>query len=393
VIKKILYYSLIAGVALLNSCSGINESATLGSDIVVSSDPTRTDFSSIFSFLDTLAIPGQASIAKTYDTVIGYGSIRAGITSNREARGWYAFQISSTYRKKHLADTIVSVQLHISTSDTAHLTDQIQVFDYYTNPLPNAAPLDSIYKFAALNYSLDTTDDSAHIYRDTLNAAGRSSINSILKDTTKKDSTTYYRLLISNKDSIILLTTTARMIIKYKTTANAFITDSITSSYCSHVIFENEALCTANNLQAITSSETGRRAVFTLDLSSLWSDMNKRTGFTTVLAATMIIEDSLLYASDTTDSTVSFRYCISSTLFTDANELRDSIVTYGISGTVTGTTKDTLHTETFLRTLTESKPQTAYLYISNISNSLENTTCEETLWRNPVITGVFTNNQ
>ncbi|HMA66011.1 MAG: hypothetical protein ACM31E_08130, partial [Fibrobacterota bacterium] len=65
--KKIIVSACIAGIGIFVSCSNLNESSSLGGEIINNSDPNRTDFDKSFEYFDTLSVVGQYSVVEPAD--------------------------------------------------------------------------------------------------------------------------------------------------------------------------------------------------------------------------------------------------------------------------------------------------------------------------------------
>jgi len=397
VIKKIFISTLVAGIALMTSCSDMNGSTNLGSDIVKTSDPDKTNFSSNFSFFDTIPVNFVKSIARENDTAIGYQRIRVGLSATkRESRGMYSFLLSKAYRAKHIKDTLKSVVINTQqSSDTLKKTAVLSIYDYTNNRLSFSKPVAAADLFATMQCNYDSSTD-LETYRDTLNTTGFSMIKTAHATDTSVTNTRFKVLVVTDYDSLVTLNPGAELVFTYKSAANTVILDSITSDSCNHCIIESDTLDNTLNTLAITSSETGRKSVFSLDLTALWDTLAKRTDFSTVLSTYLTIEDSVLVPSDTSDTTFSFDYYISPTLFTDANSLSDTLgsnralsgsVKYSTSFTAKNT--HTVQAAPFFRSMLAAKPDKAYLYIANANSNM---IIQETFWKNPVIKDItFTN--
>jgi hypothetical protein len=397
VIKKIIFSTLVAGIALTTSCSNMNGSTNLGSEIVTNSDPNKTDFQSNFSFFDTIPVSFVKSVARENDTSIGYDRIRVGTSATkRESRGMFSFLLSKDYRTKHLKDTLQTIIFHTEQStDTSKILATLSIYDYSDNKLASSNSIAASSLFKTLKCTYDSTT-YLETYRDTLNQYGLNKIKAVIATDTSITTARYDVLITTDYNSLITLLSDAQIILTYKSASNTIISDSLTSDLCNHVIIESDSLNTILNTQSITSSETGRKAVFSLDLTALWDTLAKRPDFTTILSANFIIDDSILAPSDTTTTTFKYSYYISPTLFTDMNLLRDTLnSSLARSGTIkytsalADTIKVTVQAGSFFRSMLSTKPTKVFLYIANSNN---NSVIQETLWRNPVITDItFTN--
>ncbi len=396
-VKKLLLSALILSCVWIFSCTDLSGSTSLGQDIVNDVDPNRTDFLKNFSFSDSAKPIAEFSLAAPNDTVIGYnsessGTIKSGSTPNREARGMVAFIIDTNYLINHSKDTVKSILLQFSSDDSvSKIPDSLVIYDYNRFPLTNTDSLTITKAVATLNRSYDSTSKN-WLFKGYLNstssdiASFSSSLRAVPKDTL------FLRYLIINykntyTDTIFRLNSVAKMTIQFK--RDTLFTETISSKYSNSVVFDKSTKADSLSKQPITSSETGRKAVFAFDMTKLWNSMDTSKGFNKIHSATLTIKDSILPGFDTT-KTIPFRYYISPILFTDANELRDSISKSGTSSEMGTADSIALPAVKFIRNYFSSKPKTLYLYINNSNN---NTARQETLWLKPSLTAVFTNNQ
>jgi hypothetical protein len=386
-IKKILLNSLLLGCAGIISCTDLSGSSSLGQDVVNSVDPNRTNFNNSFLFSDTVKSTETKSIASPNDTLLGYNETVTivGNQSNREARGMVFFSLNGTYKKTHTKDTLMSVYLRLpSTSDSVKgCPKDLQVYDGSVHTLLTRYSLSGYKTIAQSDSAYDSTSKKV-VFKGFVNDVPfTSSIADAFK--TSDTTTSYFRFLITNTDTFFKLSPTATLIFEFKRDT-AIIKDSISSFRSSYTIFEESTFSASRDTQPITSSETGRKAVFVLDMKPFWKSKSEKPGFTELLSATLTLRDSLLPGRDTSDA-VPFRYYVSPIQFTDINTLRDSMSISDSIATIDNTGKISVHAEKFLRNLSPST-EVMYLYLSNTKSS---TIQQETLWREPVITAVFTN--
>jgi hypothetical protein len=389
-IKKILLSSLVLGCAGIISCTDLSGSSSLGQDIVNNVDPNRTNFENSFLFSDTAKSTAAISIASPNDTSLGFevDTIIVGETSDREARGSVLFSFDASFKKTHIKDTLISITLKFESLalDTTIKVypESLQIYDGNTNPLTSQASLESVKTVAQSDSSYDSTNEKI-VYRGLVNDVSlQSSIADVFKSA--DETTSYFRFLITQKDTFFNLSPEATMTFEFKRNTST-VKDSITSTYSYFVIFEKSALKAQRDTVPMTSSETGRRAVFTLDMEQLWKSMTKEAGFTEILSASISISNSMIPGGDTS-TVIPFRYYMSTILFSDVNTLRDSMENSGISASVDKSDTVSVHAERFLRRVTSSMPSKMYLYISN---RYGNTIQQETTWIEPTITAVFTN--
>jgi hypothetical protein len=392
VLKKIIVSACIAGIGLFVSCSNLNDSSTLGGQIITNSDPNRSDFSKSFEYFDTLSVLGQFSVAEPADTSIGTGAAIVGKNSVKTVRAIYGFAHDSTFRFKNRARTLRSTVVRIG-ADTLKINDStkkvlssINVLFYNTSLLTK--PLDiSIPQKTIQNKLLN--DNS--IFSDTLNPLTTASIDSTLKSYREKDSGKYnVKLIVTSEDTLFWLQANPRLIFIYDSLGHTII-DSITSGYRSNVQFDDPSVKTAFDPIPVSSIYSGRYAVFKLDLKSLWTDMAKRPGFTTILSVPLVISGQSLVATDSLEKY--YYYYVSPNLFSSPEAIKDSMQNMGSVGRIgTGKYLDTVPAENFFSKLTKNKPEFAYLYLRGYEKV--NVFSDQSIrWSNPVITGVFTNNQ
>jgi hypothetical protein len=388
VLKKIIVSACIAGIGIFVSCSNLNDSSSLGGEIINNSDPNRTDFDKSFEYFDTLSVLEQYSVAEPSDTTIGIGSAIVGKNSSKTARAIFGFAHDSTFRSKHRGRTLRSTVVRIGT-DTLKINDStkkvlssINVLFYnaslITKTIDNSIPQKKI-----LNVS--------NTFSDTLNPLTSASIDSTLRSYRKEDSGSYYaKLFVTADDTLFGLHTSPRLILTYDSLGKTIV-DSITCSYRSNVQFDDTTVKTAFDPVPVSSVHSGRYAVFKLDLKSLWTDMAKRPGFTTILSVPLIISGQPLVASDTLEKR--YFYYVSPKLFSSPESIKDSMVAMSYVGRIgAGKYLDTVPAESYFRKLSKNKPEFAYLYLRGFDRA--NTISDQSIrWSNPIITGVFTNNQ
>jgi hypothetical protein len=365
-------------------------------------DPDRTDFLKNFSFSDSAKPIAEFSLAVPNDTAIGYKQniIKSGNSANRQARGMVAFIFDTVYCKKHEKDTVKSILLQFSPSDTAvsKYPDSLIIYDYDQFPLTNTDSLDPSKAIAKLNRVYDTTTKK-WLFKGYLDSTS-SDIASFSKSfrAVPRD-TVFLRYLVINKkvynDTLFRLNSEAKMTITFK--RDTSFTETASSDYSNYCIFDKPPQADSLSMKPISSSETGRKAVFAFDMSKLWNSMNTSKGFNKIHSATLTIKDSIIPGFDTTKN-IPFGYYISPTKFTDANELRDSIIKFGIFSEMGSKDSISLHATKFVRNFLSLKPTTVYLYIYNSkylnkSSPDYNTARQETLWLKPSLTAIFTNNQ
>ncbi|HMA63821.1 MAG TPA: hypothetical protein VKO63_01440, partial [Chitinispirillaceae bacterium] len=247
-----------------------------------------------------------------------------------------------------------------------------------TKPLDNSIPQKNIL-------------NDSNTFRDTLNPLTSASIDSTLRSYRKEDSGSYHvKLVVTADDTLFGLHTSPRLILIYDSLGKTIL-DSITCSYRSNVQFDDPAVKTAFDPIPVSSVYSGRYAVFKLDLKSLWTDMAKRPGFTTILSVPLVISGQSLVATDTLEK--KYYYYISPKLISNPKEIKDSMIVRNATGKIgKNLYLDTVATEIFFRPLSNSKPDAAYLYLR--SYDIANTDFDRSIrWSNPIITGVFTNNQ
>jgi hypothetical protein len=389
-IKKILLSSLVLGCAGIISCTDLSGSSSLGQDIVNNVDPNRTNFENSFLFSDTAKSIAAISIASPNDTALGFeaDTIIVGEKSDREARGSVLFSFDTTFKKTHIKDSLISINLKFVslTLDTTIKVypESLQIYDGNTNPLTSQASLESVKTVAESDSSYDSTSEEI-IYKGLVNDVSlQSSIKDVFKSPGK--TTSYFRFLITQNDTFFNLNPEATMTFEFKRNAS-IVKDSVTSKYSYFVIFEKSALKAQRDTVPVTSSETGRRAVFTFDMVQFWKSITKKAGFTEILSATLSISASMVPGGDTS-TVIPFRYYMSPILFSDVNTLRDSMENSPKYGSVDKSDTVSVPVEYFLRRVTSSMPSKMYLYISNRHG---NTIQQETTWIEPTITAVFTN--
>lgn len=396
-IKKILLSSLVLGCAGIISCTDLSGSSSLGQDIVNNVDPNRTNFDNSFLFSDTVKATAVKSIAVPVDTSLGYRNslIIVGQKSDREARGTVQFSFNESFKKAHVKDSLISVSLQFESlnllSDTSVKVypESLQIYNGITNPLTSQGSLESAKIVAQSDSSYDSTRKKIVFKGPVDDVALISSFKELFKTT--DTSTSNYRFLIANKDTFFNLSSTAKITFEYKKdTATAPVKDTVTSTYYNYVIFENAALKAQRDTTPVTSSATGRRAVFTLDMVEFWKSMSKKAGFTEVLSATLSISASMVPGGDTS-SVIYFRYYISPILLSDVNTIRDSLSSSGSSASINKSDTASVRAEKYFQRAKSTKPPAMYLYISNDYQETGNTVQQETTWIKPTITAVFTN--
>lgn len=395
--KKLIVSACIAGIGLFVSCSNLNDSSTLGGQIITNSDPNRIDFNKSFEYFDTLSVLEQYSIAEPADTVIGIGIALAGKDSTKTVRGIFGFLHDTTTRFKNYRRILKTATIEISADSIKRdstLTiglSSISVFAYHQGNITGT--VNSAAATKILNKD--------KIFKDTLNSAIVSSIDSTFRsfytsDTThdaenkRKNTVDLLKLIVAGDDTIFVLKNEPKLILTYDSSGNTII-DTLKSSFSSNVQFDNPAVKTAYDPIPVSSVYSGRYAVFKLDLKSVWADMAKRPGFTTILSVPLIISGQSLVASDTLDKP--YYYYISPRLFSNPQAIKDSMVARSYVGRIgQGNYLDTVPAEYYFRPLSKEKPEFAYLYLRSCNRA--NTISDQSIrWSNPIITGVFTNNQ
>lgn len=390
-IKKILLSSLVLGCAGFFSCTDLSGSSSLGQDIVNNVDPNRTNFDNSFLFSDTAKATAAKSIETPNDTSLGFQKslIIVGKQSNREAWGSVLFSFDSSFKKSHLKDSLISVSLKFESSNL--LTDttvkvyptSLQIFDGSTIPLTSLVPLGSATMVAKSDSSYDTISKKI-VFKGLVDIELMTpSFKNLFKST--DSSITKFRFLIANKETLFKLSPIAKITFKYK--RDTVVDETVTSTYSNYVIFENSTLIAERDPKPITSSETGRRAVFTLDMEQFWKSMTKKTGFNEVLSAALSISASMIPGGDTSIA-IPFSYYISPVLLSDVNTIRDSMSSSGTPASINKSDTVSVHVEKYLQRPTSTNQPKMYLYISNRN---PNTIQQETIWSEPIITAIFTN--
>jgi hypothetical protein len=392
-LKKLLLSSLILGCVWLISCTDLSGSTSLGKDIVNEVDPHRTDINGNFLFSDAARAVDSSSTSRPNDTLAGVKTvIIVGTQPTRAAHGSIAFSLDSAYRNKHANDSIISTGLNFFSADTINRTVLQSLFIFDNTYSLTDSVIDPSNKIAELTGAYNSASKNT-VYTGNFNQSGQSFYENFFKSS-GKDSVYYVKYLITSNDSIRSFNPTAKLLIKFKskTSQPDTFTDTINSYYSNYVIFDSSSTNSTQNIIPITSSETSRKAIFKISMDSLRLSMNKREGFTTLLSATLTIKYSILRTNSTYDTTnVRFRYYLSNNQIENSQIIRDSINLYGSSITETnGSGSQSLAVETYLRKLLPTKSPYVYLYIMNLNpNNID----QETLWSNPIITAVFTNNQ
>lgn len=395
-LKKLILSACIAGIGLFISCSDFNDSSTLGGQIITNSDPNRTDFTRSFEFFDTLKVISQYSVAEPVDTTIGAGSplgtgspLVGKKDSIKIARAIYGFKHDTTVRFKNYHRILKRVAIEIST-DSIQRT--IHVYSYHNQAI--TAPVNELV-------SSKLTSNNK-FFKDTLNSATVASIDSTLRsfyaldtaiDASSKKRTNkshILKLLVASDDSIFTLQKEPKLILTYDS-ASVTIIDTLKSNYSSNVQFDTPEKKSDFDSLPVSSTHTGRYAVFKLDLKSLWADMAKRPGFTTILSVPLIITGQSYSTTDTLEK--KYYYYISTSLFSNPKEMLDSMIVRDYTGRIgSNAILDTVPAEAFFKPLLKNTPEFAYLYLRGYT--IANTTSDQSIrWSNPVITGVFTNNQ
>jgi hypothetical protein len=392
VLKKIIVSACIAGIGIFVSCSNLNDSSSLGGEIIINSDPNRIDFNKSFEYFDTLSVLNQYSVVEPADTTIGSGSAIVGKNSSKTVRAVLGFAHDSTFRYKHRGRTLRSTVVRIGAEPlkingtTTKVLSSINVLLYNASLMPRQ--LDTLIARKTIKNKL-TTD--TNMFSDTLNPLTSVSIDSTLKSYRKEDSGTYFiKLVVTSDDTLFELRAKPRLILIYDSLGTTIL-DSITSEFRTNVQFDAPAIKTAYDTLPVSSVYSGRYAVFKLDLKSLWTEMAKRPGFTTILSVPLIISGQSLVATDTVEK--KYYYYISPKLFANPKEIKDSMIVKNATGKI-GSKQylDTVAAEIFFRPLSNNKPDAAYLYLR--SYDIANTYSDRSIrWSNPIITGVFTNNQ
>lgn len=404
-LKKIIVSACVAGIGIFISCSDLNDSSTLGGKIVTNSDPTLTDFDENFEHFDTLSVLEQYSVAEPADTVIGNGIALVGKNSTKIVRGIFGFNHDTTIRFKNYRRTLKSVTVEIS-ADSVKRDSVIRV----------GLSSMSVYAYqpgnltTELNNSATKLFNNNKIFKDTLTAATVASIDSTLKsyftrDTTRdstgkrKNTVELLKLMVASDDTIFVLKNEPKLILSYDSSGKTII-DTLISKFSSNIQFDGSAAKTAFDPIPVSSAYNGRYAVFKIDLKSLWADMAKRPGFTTILSVPLVISGQpvavtasgvKLVTTDTIEK--QYYYYISPRLFSNPKSIKDSMSFRSVNGRI-GSNRylDTVAAEIYFRPLSNSKPDAAYLYLRNFE--LANSVSDRSIrWSNPVITGVFTNNQ
>jgi hypothetical protein len=391
-IKKILLSSLVLGCTGMISCTDLDGSSSLGQDIVNSVNPNRTNFDNNFLFSDTAMAIAAKSINTQNDTLSGFqtGVITVGQKSDREARGSVLFSFDGTFKKAHVKDSLISVNLQFQSlkllTDTSVKTypESLQIYNGSTIPLTSQESLESAKTVAQSDSSYDSASKKIVFKGSVDDVAMMSSFKALFNTT--DSSVCNFRFLIANNDSFFNLYPVAKITFKYKRDTTV-INDTVSSKYSYNVKFEKSALKALRDSVPMTSSETGRKVVFTLDMKQFWKSMDKKAGFTQFLSAKLSISNSLIPGGDTSD-VISFRYYISPDSLCDVNAIRDSTNHSGKPAATNRSDTISLHAEAFLQRAISKRPPKMYLYISSDkSNAIQ----QEILWIKPTITAVFTN--
>jgi hypothetical protein len=381
--------------AWLISCTDLSGSTSLGQDIVKKVDPGRIDFYGNFLFSDSAMAVDSFSTSRPIDTSANSDKniIAIGTKPNRKAHGSVVFSLDSAFRNKHTNDSIISAGLKFVTLDTKNSTvsQSLLIFDSTYSLIDSL--IDPANKIAELTGTYDSASKNT-VYTGTFHQNWPSFYENFLKSSGKNNNH-IVKYLVTSNDSIRNFNKAVKLFINFKskTSIADSSTDTITSDRSNFVVFDNTSTNDIQNKIPITSSETSRKAIFKISMDSLWLSMYKREGFTTLLSATLLIKYTILGANSTFDTNnVNFKYYISSKLIDNSQTIRDSINLYGTSRytDTIGSGSISLAVEQYLRKLLPDKSPYVYLYIMNLNS---NTIDQETLWSNPKITAVFTNNQ
>ena len=143
----------------------------------------------------------------------------------------------------------------------------------------------------------------------------------------------------------------------------------------------------------MSSSASGRTAVFEVDISSLWDTMDS-TGFEEILSAGFLIQPASYKNLEGKDSVLSIRHYLSDNLVNDGLILDSLLGKRGInvdttldsSGNIVDTV--TLPVEKFLQNLITTRPSTVYFYIE--LSQVTDMRWEEVVWNKPRFRAVIT---
>jgi hypothetical protein len=407
-------FSLIA-LALLLSCSGLEDTTGLGRDIISSTNPSAVNIDQNFRTFsrNESIVTGFFSIPDENGTSFGIhpGLIAAGSKDGYITSGYTEFTIDKNAGARfELGDEPVSISLTFDTLDYGTVAFKNLKLSLYQCAQDQKFSRSSITPEGKLigelapdstvenRLSVEINDDKlvSEIFSACLalkECYDKCGDNKGCKDTCydSLEAKTFSFCLYNEDDSSFIRLSQPLMRITL-TRDTSTITDSIKPSYFNYVaqdenIDEQKAL-------PVSSNVSGRTAVFKIDISSLWDTMST-SGFDEILSAGFnIIPETHINFDKEKDTTFAVRHYISDNLIQDGSELDSLFFSRSFEFKIEKDSKGRLkkklilYADRHLQKYRSKRPSTVFLYLQ-ISKSSD-MSWEKVIWKKPVFNAVLT---
>lgn len=405
---------------LILACSDLEDSTTLGKDIVSSYNPSAVNIDQNFQTFyrnnsivtDAFSIPDQNNARFG----IHAGVIAAGSKEEYTVTGYTEFVIGKNVgRRFNTKDKLVAITLSFDTISfgtrylenhnlTLYSCSQNKKYSRTSDPtgmLIGKLVQDTSSK--KLNVEIEDSVlaqsifDACLAYQECLDDCSNIKDPSCTKSCDSLKSTFSFCLFNENDSSFVRLRSPVMKITHKRTQKinkkDSVITriDSLTgASYSNYIAFEDDI--GEVKVKPLSSSASERTAVFQIDISSLWDTMST-TGFNEILSAGLELKPLSYENLDKKDSLFSVRHYLSDELIQDGIVL-DSLIgsrklnikaEYDKSGKMTNSI--ILLVDRYLQGLRSTRPSTVYLYIQ--VNKSDDVSWETVEWRKPVFNVVL----
>jgi len=407
-------FSLIA-LALLLSCSGLDDTTGLGRDIISSTNPSAVSIDQNFRTFsrNESIVTDFFSIPDENDTHFGIhpGLIAAGSKAGYITSSYTEFSIGRNAGSRfELDDEPVSISLTFDTLDhgtvafknlklSLYQCSQDQKFSR-SSTTPEGKLIGELAPDSTVKNRLSVEIDDDELVSEIFSAClalkecyEECDKNKGCKDTcyNSLEAKTFSFCLYNEDDSSFIRLSQPLMKITF-TRDTSTITESIKPSYFNYVaqdenIDEQKAL-------AVSSNVSGRTAVFKIDISSLWDTMNT-SGFDEILSAGFnIIPETHINFDNEKDTSFAVRHYISDNLIQDGSELDSLIFSRSFEFKIEKDSKGRLKkklilfADRYLQKYRSKHPSTVFLYLQ-ISKSSD-MSWKKVLWEKPVFNAVLT---
>jgi len=408
--------SILLSITLLLFCSRFDETTGLGKDIIQDIDPSLTNVNQNFKSLDSMIVVSAFSIPDQNGSDFGIhrSSISVGMKDNVTASGFIEYKADWDIINKFgigITDTttfeIDSISLQVytynNTGENAGIPAKLDLYACINADSLSRTPLARQFPIASLYLS----EDSTHYYGSTNSPTMLASIENFISsikaqlkicdtDSCKDLLKTQLRFYLFSDDSNSVAHLSTEPTMKFFARKGLdSIRVSITPSYTNYV-------ATDHNIDSISkipvsSFATQRTAVFKLDISNLWKNLELFRSFRILSAGFSVTPKTYknVYQDSDGDNsqTLNVLYHLSDKLYDNNSKFHGQTlrsVAKSVSVDSTGAPMDIFvlrNLEDIFQKLSSSRPSTVYLYLQLSGDEYK---WKEVLWNNPEFKAILT---